>query len=454
MKFSSKWLLVALLVSCFNYGNEIVAQSTSGKATLFGKLVGFGESAELEEFSELQHLLPKSASPVFQIGKDSSFSVNVSVSTPRYYRLGRNKLYLSPGDRMEVFIDKGNPEIAIIKGKGSEANIYLRSTPFPKGGSYLDAGRQIKNLPAETLDYILQAGRQREKELLSAKSLTPSFIRLEKARIRADLYKSIKAVDSYSRNKFRKESEAFIKLYNEEFQWISKKIKDSLLRGFVNPEYLQIEVYRDIIGDLDLKGARPDWVRIIMDWKKSNDLAFSKIKPLTDKSRIPGFQPVVDSIQTKKYRDVLNALLKDKMKFGNGDPVIDIVCRSLKGENVSLSSLKGKVIYIDLWATWCGPCMAEMPHFEELKKHYVNNPEIAIVSLSIDDNDPVWIRNVQERKAEGIQWRIDRPKLVDYGVESVPRYILIGKDFKVAELNAPRAADPALRSMIDKLLSS
>jgi thiol-disulfide isomerase/thioredoxin len=205
---------------------------------------------------------------------------------------------------------------------------------------------------------------------------------------------------------------------------------------------------------LDTIGARPDWVRTIRDWEKANNLAFNKIKPFTDKSRIPEFQPQVDSIQTKKYRDVLLELMKDKMKFGNGDTAKDLVFKNPDGSTTMLSSLKGKVIYLDLWATWCGPCMAEMPHFEELKKKYAANNDIAIVSLSIDDNDPVWIKNIEARKATGIQWRIDRPKLVDYGVESVPRYILIDKNFKVAEMNAPRAGDPATTAMINKLLGT
>lgn len=433
---------------------ELQAQKSNGEVILFGKLAGFGETAELENFSEFQHLLPKSANPVIQIGKDSSFSITILLSSPGYYRLGRNKLYLTPGDRMEIFVDKGNPAGAVFKGKGSAANLYLRNVPFPKAGSYIDAGLHLKSLPAETLEFILQTGLQHEKKLNSLKGMSPAFIRLEKARIRADLYKSIMAVNNYSRAKFRKESEAFVKLYTEEFEMISKKIKDSLLRGFVNPEFLQIEVYRDISNELDTKGIRPDWVRIINDWKKSNDLAFNKIKPITDKSRISGFQPAVDSILTKKYRDVLLALMKDKMKFGNGDPAIDIVCRTATGENVSLSSLKGKIIYIDLWATWCGPCMAEMPNFEELKRKYAGNENVAIVSLSVDDNDPIWLKNIEARKATGIQWRIDRPKLVDYGVETVPRYILIDKNFKVAEMNATRAGDPATSAMINKLLET
>jgi thiol-disulfide isomerase/thioredoxin len=96
--------------------------------------------------------------------------------------------------------------------------------------------------------------------------------------------------------------------------------------------------------------------------------------------------------------------------------------------------------------------MAAMPHLEELKKKYENNPNIAIVSLSVDDNDPIWLKNLDKRKPSGIQWRIDRAKLVDYGVETLPRYFLIDKKFTVANMNAADAGDALTITEIETLL--
>jgi thiol-disulfide isomerase/thioredoxin len=242
--------------------------------------------------------------------------------------------------------------------------------------------------------------------------------------------------------------------YMEEFKKISQPVKDSLLKKFVDPVYLQIEVYRDIADNLDLAGANPKHVQVLKDWKKSVELAYRRIKNENDKSVIPAYKKSADSIKTKKYRDILHLLIQDKLKFGNGDPVIDLAVRLPDGSNTTISSLKGKVIYIDLWATWCGPCLAEMPHLEELKKKYADRDDLAIVSLSIDDNDKVWLRNLEQRKPDGIQWRIDRPKLVDYGVESVPRYILIDKNFKIAEMNAPGPSNAESMKLIEKFLAN
>jgi hypothetical protein len=94
-----------------------------------------------------------------------------------------------------------------------------------------------------------------------------------------------------------------------------------------------------------------------------------------------------------------------------------------------------------------------MPYLEEMKKKYAANSGIAIVSLSVDDNDPIWLKNLANRKPDGIQWRIDRSKLSIYEVETLPRYILIDKKFIVANMNAPRASEPEAMKEIEALLS-
>ena len=60
------------------------------------------------------------------------------------------------------------------------------------------------------------------------------------------------------------------------------------------------------------------------------------------------------------------------------------------GETISLSDLKGKYVYIDVWATWCGPCIAEIPSLKKVEKLY-HNKNIEFVSISIDVRDrPVY----------------------------------------------------------------
>jgi thiol-disulfide isomerase/thioredoxin len=432
-----------------------IAQKTGGVAKIKGTLKGFPSVVEFENFSEIQHLVPKSYNQTITLSPDSSFEITIPLTAPCYFRLGRNKLYLSPGDNMNVVIDNYYPTNAIFKGKGSVANNFLSNAAFPKGGSFLEAGRNIQKTPEEMMVFIRKTAQSKEKELLALKAVSPEFVRLEKARIKADIIKTISSVNSYSAYALRKETPEFRESYMKIFTQLAQPLKDSILTNFVDPTLLQIEVYRDIVyKDLPLDKTKTTLAKaqIMNDWKTAYELAYGKIKSATDKSLLPAFKLSADSIKTKKYRDVVNLLIKEKMKFGTGDPAIDFTVRNPDGTTALLSSLKGKVIYVDVWATWCGPCLAAMPHLEELKKKYENNPNIAIVSLSVDDNDPVWLKNLNTRKPSGIQWRIDRAKLVDYGVETLPRYFLIDKKFTVANMNAAEANDALTITEIETLL--
>jgi len=425
------------------------------KVEIKGKLKNFPASVVLENFSDIQHMVPGSFNPVSTQKKDSSFSITITLSEPTYFRFGRNKLYLSPGDNLYAVMDNNNSNLAIFTGKGSEANNYLRSTPFPKGGSFLEAGKNIKQTPKEMLQYILEAAKQRQKELEALKGVSAEFVRLEKARIKADVVKSIESTRSYSQNKFTKETNEFQQAYINEFNTLAKPVKDSLLTNFYDPSFLQLEVYRDIIYSLTPDAnANPKTIQAFKDYQKAHLLGYVKIKPLNDKTKLAPYKASVDSIQTLKYRNALNLLIKDKMKFGNGDPAVDFTVRNTDGTTTTLSSLKGKLIYIDIWATWCGPCMAELPNLEKLKEKYKDHPGIAIVSLSVDDNDPIWLKNLNSREAKGIQWRIDRAKLRAYELLSIPRYILIDQTFKVVDIVAGMPSDEALQKKLEELLKS
>ena len=115
------------------------------------------------------------------------------------------------------------------------------------------------------------------------------------------------------------------------------------------------------------------------------------------------------------------------------------------GKNISLESLKGKLVYVDVWATWCGPCKAQIPFLKQLEEKY-REEDIAFVSLSIDQlkNISKWKDMIVDKELEGIQIIADkawRSKFVtDYVIEGIPRFILIDKDGNLMDPMAPRPA--------------
>ena len=68
------------------------------------------------------------------------------------------------------------------------------------------------------------------------------------------------------------------------------------------------------------------------------------------------------------------------------ESTLDFSISGLNGEKLNLATLKGKVIVFDFWATWCGPCRAQQPLYEEVKKRFASNPDVVLLNVSTDEN--------------------------------------------------------------------
>jgi len=426
------------------------AQKGKEMITIKGQLKNFSNQVEIEDLSEFQQLLPPTAERMIVPDAEGKFSIQFKASAPNYYRLGRNSMYLSPGDNLEVYIDKSNPKLASFKGIGAEANSYMKDTPFPKGGSYLEAGRLIKDTPEETIAAIEQAAAERSRQLAAVVNISPEFRRLETARIKADLINSMYSMRSYGPGKKKPKADGTSYSAEDYINAYTPKVA-SLNKNFTDASFMKMVVYRDIADRIIKVGGSPDQIQRIQDWYKADALV-REMQKYSDKQELGRFTSKISDISTPAYSNAVAKMLKSLLSFGKNDPAVDFTAIDLAGQPIKLSSLKGKVIYVDLWATWCGPCMAEMPYFEKLKEKYKENSNVAFVSLSIDDGPEIWKKSVDERKADGIQWQINRAKLDAYNIVSIPRVLLFDKEFKVADMNAPAPSHAEAIQKIDALL--
>ncbi|WP_159452687.1 TlpA family protein disulfide reductase [Pedobacter nyackensis] len=425
-------------------------QQKEGWITVKGQLKGFSNQVEIEDLSEFQYLLPPSAERMVIPDAEGKFSVKFKAAAPNYYRLGRNALYLTPGDNLEVFIDKGNPKLATFKGQGSAANTYMMNTPFPKGGSFIEGGKYVKEIPEATVAAVEERAALRTRELAAVKNVTKEFRRLETARIKADLINSINNGENYGTYMFKLKGDA-AKTYTENYlKAVSLKVA-TYSKGFTDASLMKMVVYRDIADDVIKQGGDPADIQKIKDWYTANTLV-REMQKVSDKQQLITFKEKIAALKTESYKVAASKMLQHLMSFGKGDTAVDFTTVDLAGNQVSLSSLNGKVIYVDIWATWCGPCMQEMPHFEKLKLQYKDNPNVVFVSLSIDDSEKPWKQSVESRKADGYQWLINRAKLQAYNIVGIPRSLLIDKDFKMVDMDAPMPSEAAAVTAINTLL--
>ncbi len=129
---------------------------------------------------------------------------------------------------------------------------------------------------------------------------------------------------------------------------------------------------------------------------------------------------------------------------------------NIKGGTTSLDDLKGKYVYVDVWATWCNPCKREIPFLQKVEKQY-HGKNIEFVSMSVDqkkDHD-AWVKMVADKQLTGIQLFADsdwNSKFVtDYRITGIPRFILIDPEGNIVDANAPRPSNPKLIELFDSL---
>ena len=128
-----------------------------------------------------------------------------------------------------------------------------------------------------------------------------------------------------------------------------------------------------------------------------------------------------------------------------------------KGGKTKLEDLRGKYVYIDVWATWCGPCIAEIPHLKKVEAKY-HGKNIDFVSISVDTEKDYekWKKMVVAKELGGIQLFADKNWTSDfikaYGINAIPRFILIGPDGKVIKADAPRPSSSLLVELLDSLV--
>lgn len=140
-----------------------------------------------------------------------------------------------------------------------------------------------------------------------------------------------------------------------------------------------------------------------------------------------------------------------------GQKGFDFSYNDINGKPVSFADFKGKYVYIDLWATWCGPCKAEIPHMKKVEEDY-HGKNIVFVSLSLDKmkDEQKWKDFVKTEQLQGIQLMADKDFessiAKNYEVRAIPRFLLFDKEGKIISIDAPRPSDPILREQLDKLL--
>lgn len=156
--------------------------------------------------------------------------------------------------------------------------------------------------------------------------------------------------------------------------------------------------------------------------------------------------------QKKQSEEIMSPLLTYKP----GTDAFQFSYPDKEGKTVTMESLKGKVVLIDVWATWCGPCKEEIPHLKKLEEE-MKGKDVEIISLSTDSpNDKEkWLKMIRDENLGGTQLFAGSGNEFSkyYKINAIPRFLVFDKQGKIVTVDAPRPSGTELKALLEKTLS-
>lgn len=165
----------------------------------------------------------------------------------------------------------------------------------------------------------------------------------------------------------------------------------------------------------------------------------------------------MESSDNDFYKNKLQTAYEEWAHLKPGLPAPDFRYPDIDSTMHALSDYKGKLVYIDVWATWCGPCLAEQPYLEKIEKEYEGNSDIVFMGVSIDEDKEAWEKMVSEKDMTGVQliaynaWQSDIAQ--DYNIGGIPRFLLIDQNGNIVSADAYRPSNEKLKEQLEKLLA-
>ncbi len=403
-----------------------------------------------------------------KLDSNGHFHTMINLSEPTYltFQLGEayTQAYLKPSDSLHVDLNGANfIESLTFGGDRAEVNNYLASKARLSDSLGMKDKAVIRNLfrkkpnafiPA--LDSFERSYREHFNQYFASDQPQP-FARLEQVNISS----------SFDRRRSR-----YPRLHKRLTQNTSVSVPDSIS-----------EVKGDLPFDDPLLARVPDYLRLVQGVMRDQKQAMLQERPaLKDtaegyvttlvmdslveneklkaqltgqflsrrikRSEIPDIKPLYQYYEAIAYRDQptshIDSLMTERREITPGNEAPGFTYPSHSGDTVSLADLEGQYVYIDAWATWCGPCVREIPKLKELHDD-MKDENIAFVSISMDEAEDrsKWQSMVEDRNLKGYQLfangeAFDSGLAQDYLINSIPRFIIIGPDGKIIDPNAKR----------------
>ena len=365
------------------------------------------------------------------------------------------QLYLEPHKSLDVSMNfEGNRMTPEFSGEGAKINEYLSKH---RSG--------MPDFKAEEEQFIrsLEEMEKTEFAALDTLGLDEAFVKKEKQRLHYAIFRAFPVYPSY--HQYYNQLDSF-EVSNAYYDYLKSLIKEdeTLLDLEEYKAALATFVQTQSLKDLESNDSF-ERLKTTLDYINNNMTNPAVVSFLVDRF-VSGYVSSNGVDQLEQLAPIYNAKVTDPelkaefekicekwAKVAKGQPSPTFKYLDIDGKEVSLSDLAGKYVYVDVWATWCGPCRGEIPHLKELEKKY-KDKNIYFVSISCDQDKAAWEKMVKEQKLEGVQLHKgeDREFMETFMIRSIPRFILLDPEGKIVSAVMTRPSNPKTVETLDALL--
>lgn len=383
----------------------------------------------------------------------------------------QTSVYLSPGDDLRLTLDFPRFDKTVhYAGRSADANNYLAQSLYkfaygPAGDVPRPQDQRTAATTPEQMRQFADVFRQRRQEFLTAYAKThplPADFKQDAA-LQIDLQRAITLLEFPDYHQYAAKQAAVLPANYFDFikQMPLKTIaaysaqdrgidENTLVVRFLNGYSRRLvpsgtlstdpaeakRLYAQATADFGPTHARDEAMYLLFSWKLDKNLA----------GVLAAYPTFRAQNRDSTFGRELHQAVGKHLLAQPGLPAPAFTLVNNEGKKVSLSDLRGKVVYLDFWGTWCRPCMMEMPASNELKKKFEGR-DVVFVYISVGDKEDKWQQVLAAEHLTGpasVHLRNEGPEVpANYQVAVYPTYWLIGRDGRIRLTQAPRPSSGA-----------
>ena len=406
------------------------------------------------------------------------------LAAPTEARLGYQgayaTLYLTPGDDLRLAFDPASLDRTLaFGGRGANANNYLAQSYLATSradSAHQTPDAQAASLGAAELRRVADAYRQRRLAALAAYAaahpLPAAFARQQRQAI---TYEWASALLSYAvRQSPERQRAGYATLpvgYYDFVPALQLGHQDSALSQSAFQSLLMTYGFtqlNDAAGNLPTgPGAGPHLYQLAtaaLGSGQVRDVAVGQYLLGKVESEHTDIRPLLPAFRAHNHDSTIARALRQAVRahlaLTNGQPAPGFTLLDNTGRAVSLIDFKGQVVYLDFWATWCAPCLAEMPASQALRRKFAGRG-VVFLYVSLDSRAADWQRYLAAQppaSLPGARHLHDAGAFAGaaaraFNVQSIPSYWLIGRDGRILLNNPPRpSTSPAIDAALEQAL--